>query len=346
MSGVTCPYLGIVDDAETALAYPSPWNYCFRRGTPVSVTLEHQRNYCLATAYVGCPIYLQNGERIGLEQQGAVLKEQKRIVQSLEKNNNPKLPGLLKISQKNIIIALGVLVVLVFLIWGIVWGKELLGGEWLFALQNPGKNPTLTPTSLKNVALTKSTAVVVTPTFRVVVISEPTPAMSSTATIAISTKTTTLTPTSTKKVKKTEEEVTSTSNPVSTASCGAPAGWVLYIVKQGDTLSSLSRVLGVSIAQLQSANCMGTSTQLYTGTSIYVPFYPPVVKTAIPTNTTIPPTKTPVPATKTAVPPTKTPVPNTSLPATSTLVPTDPSVPPTATEEVITTIETTETTSQ
>jgi len=350
MSGVTCPYLGIADDAETALAYPSPWNCCFRQGAPVSVALEHQRSYCLATAYVGCPIYLNNREETNSVQQGVVLKEQKRIVQSLEKDKNPKLSGLPKLSAKKLVMAISVLLMLVFLIWGVVWGKDLLADEWLFAQKGLEKNVISTPILAKNTITATKTPVIISPTSGVVVISEPMPTASATLTVAALTKTVTFTPTSTRKVKETkntQKEATSTSAPVSTASCGAPAGWVLYTVKQGDTLSGLSRVLGVSVAQLQTANCMGVSTQLYAGTSIYVPFYPPVVKTVIPTNTALPPTKTPVPATKTSLPPTKTTAPTATLfPASSTPIPTETIFVPTATQEIIATTETIETTLQ
>ncbi len=338
MSGVTCPYLGISDDAETALAYPSPWNCCYRRGTSAPISLEHQRNYCLATNYAGCPIYLQSGEEIDSMQQNGAAKNQTGAVRNLAKRKPVQLPQpSLKISRKKMIIALGLLVGLVFLIWGVVWGKQLLDSDLLSVLKSPIKNSTLTPTLIKAVLVT-NTVVIPSSTPRAVVILESTSSNLFTATSV--TPTNKPSPTNTKKVKATEEteKKTSTSVPVATTFCGAPAGWVLYTVKQGDTLSSLSRVLGVSIAQLQSANCMGSSTQLYTGSSMYVPFYPPVVKTAIPTNTatSVPPTKTPVPATKTTAP-TDTAIPETSTPVpTEVVLPTDTvEVPePTATEIV------------
>ena len=53
--------------------------------------------------------------------------------------------------------------------------------------------------------------------------------------------------------------------------CGAPAGWVLTFVQTGDTLYRLSLAYGVSVSQLQLANCMGSSTLLRVGQSLYVP---------------------------------------------------------------------------
>jgi len=59
--------------------------------------------------------------------------------------------------------------------------------------------------------------------------------------------------------------------------CSRPANWVPYIIQPGDTLSKLSQLLGVSISQLQIANCMGSSTTLYSGRVLYVPFLPPTL---------------------------------------------------------------------
>ena len=341
MSGVTCPYLGIADDAETALAYPSQWNCCFRKGNSTSVSLEHQRNYCLATAYAGCPIYLQGGDEVALEEPNSNAKKQTAVANNQKKEKKSKPHSSLKISRKKIIIAVGLLLGLFFLIWGVVWGKQLLDSNSISLFANPGITPTEIPTLMNEIIIATSTLELLTPTSRVVVFLDPAPAESLTTTVVVSTKTPKISPTSTEKTKNTKE-ATETPKPVITDSCGVPAGWILYTVKQGDTLSSLSRALGVSIAQLQSANCMGSSTQLYLGTSIYVPFTPPVVKTAtpMPSKTSIPNTKTPVPPTNTAV------FTKTSIPATETQVPAETSIPPTVTEEVIETIETTEVDSQ
>jgi LysM repeat protein len=53
--------------------------------------------------------------------------------------------------------------------------------------------------------------------------------------------------------------------------CGAPDGWVTYVVRKGDTLFHLAQAYGVTIAELQQANCMGNSSLLHTGQQIYVP---------------------------------------------------------------------------
>lgn len=62
-------------------------------------------------------------------------------------------------------------------------------------------------------------------------------------------------------------------NPTNTfLPCGRPGGWVLYIVKAGDTMFSLAKAFGISIAQLQNANCIRSNqTNLKTGQSLWVP---------------------------------------------------------------------------
>ena len=110
--------------------------------------------------------------------------------------------------------------------------------------------------------------------------------------------------------------------------CGPPAGWVVYIVQYGDTLFSLSQAMGVTVYQLQNANCMGSSTLIRTGQKLWVPYVPTSTPTSVPnytsTSTILPSlTSTSAPADPTS---TETPVPSeTPLP-----LPTDPP-PPTST---------------
>jgi LysM repeat protein len=96
--------------------------------------------------------------------------------------------------------------------------------------------------------------------------------------------------------------------------CGAPAGWVVYIVRPGDTLYSLGRELGVSVSQLQMANCLGSSTKIITGQSLWVPFLP--VRTPVPTFTPVLPA-TPT-STSTFLPPTARPTSTATQPPAPT----------------------------
>jgi len=89
--------------------------------------------------------------------------------------------------------------------------------------------------------------------------------------------------------------------------CGPPPGWVFYTVRRGDTLYRLSRLLGVSIRELQQANCMGSSTTLRAGQQMYVPFQPPPPASPAPTRTQPRPAPTSTQAPPTSEPPTQAP---------------------------------------
>jgi LysM repeat protein len=91
--------------------------------------------------------------------------------------------------------------------------------------------------------------------------------------------------------------------------CGPPAGWVKnYFVQPGDTLFRIALSYNITYPQLQRANCMGSSTIIYTGQRLWVPNIP--TRTPIPGVTIIPtfPTDTPLPMITTA-PPTETEIP-------------------------------------
>jgi LysM repeat protein len=90
----------------------------------------------------------------------------------------------------------------------------------------------------------------------------------------------------------------------SNQSCTKPSGWITYTVQSGDTLFKISRQFQTSVSEIQTGNCMGSSTKIITGTRLWVP-----------NNATLTPTSTATTA-KTNPPPTKTatdtPVPNTA----------------------------------
>jgi LysM repeat protein len=94
--------------------------------------------------------------------------------------------------------------------------------------------------------------------------------------------------------------------------CGPPAGYVKrYVVQRGDTLSSIARLYGITYSTLQRANCMGSSTTIYSGQLLWVPniiiptryptipgvtvvpTFPTATKTSIPVPPTEPPTEPP-----------------------------------------------------
>jgi LysM repeat protein len=123
-------------------------------------------------------------------------------------------------------------------------------------------------------------------------------------------------------------------------SCGPPTGWVYYRVQPGDTLFRLSQVFGVSVWQLQQANCLGNSTIIRAGQLIYVPYWLPiptpiffgtltatttpiVTSTPIPSFTAIPPTLVPSTSPTMILSPTKTTTPLPSCTPSPTNIPTN-----------------------
>lgn len=69
--------------------------------------------------------------------------------------------------------------------------------------------------------------------------------------------------------------------------CGPPLGWIPYVVQKGDTLYSLAKYYGVTVAQLQQANCLGASTLIVAGQVIYVPNLPMRTPSEVPLPTDI-----------------------------------------------------------
>ncbi len=63
--------------------------------------------------------------------------------------------------------------------------------------------------------------------------------------------------------------------------CGPPRGWIAFIVQPGDTLYRLSQAYGITVADLQRANCMGSTTLLQVGKTIYVPPWAPHTPTPV-----------------------------------------------------------------
>ena len=54
-----CPFLGLKDDSQTSLAFPSNLNYCHHCKPIACVDLDYQKNCCLTKDYEVCPVFLQ-----------------------------------------------------------------------------------------------------------------------------------------------------------------------------------------------------------------------------------------------------------------------------------------------
>jgi len=96
------------------------------------------------------------------------------------------------------------------------------------------------------------------------------------------------------------------SSPSPTQICTLPPGWVIYTVQSGDTLFMIGKATGTTIAQLQQANCLGTSTQIISGQKLFVPKLPEIPTATNPVETPFPSatfTSTPVAPTSTGISP-------------------------------------------
>lgn len=57
-----CPYIGLKDDPDTALGYPSIWNHCHNVRTKTVPSSEHQREICLSAKHATCPAFVTEGK--------------------------------------------------------------------------------------------------------------------------------------------------------------------------------------------------------------------------------------------------------------------------------------------
>lgn len=324
-----CPFLGLSNDPDTIVGFPSLRNRCHRIDSTESVRPEYQRSHCLTFNHRNCPVLLGEADS-KLVAEITVVPWKRRTV----------------VFAWGVASVFAIIVVSIILFGGWQWagaidgsrGTESKPAQQVAPPTQTVTSPSLTPTEI-TIAVPAATEVLPTNTLLPTGTPEPT----STAT----------------------QHRTSTSTPatVQPTSCGAPAGWVVYTVQVGDTLSSIAATHGITLTQLQTANCL-TSTEIYVGQQLYVPGesqatqiptltateqateVPPPTATRYPTDTPSPsdtsdPTLTPFDtSTNTPIPSptpfptiTDTPVPsNTAVPpptATSTPI----TLPPTATPE-------------
>lgn len=307
MSDNFCPFIGVEEDRYTAVGFPSLRNKCHRNDTPAPVDTVHQGKYCMTAEHTACPIFLRQMNAPVPPPAEAL----KAVPAAYPKTSHkaaavPQRTAAIPVQppkRRSRDILLPVMAVV-----GIV-------GIFLAVLL------VLPPTS----AFQAAPPVMMTDTMQPLL-----PSLTSTNNNLASMLRGSLTPTSrfsptppataTKKPTLTATKSTATSTLTvfvpTTSQCGRPAGWVQYIVRPGDTLSNLSRIFNISIAQLQIANCMGNSVSLYVGQVIYTPWIPPtqIIPTQIIPTQTTPTQVTPSPITPSATVPTDTVVPTTAVP--------------------------------
>jgi hypothetical protein len=76
----TCPYLGVIDDPNTAMAYPSPHNSCFKIKPAQVPNKDHQSRFCLSSDFAPCPVYLSKGKADEKKYHNIFSKQEKQII--------------------------------------------------------------------------------------------------------------------------------------------------------------------------------------------------------------------------------------------------------------------------
>ncbi len=286
-----CPYLGLSDDPDTSSAFASPNNFCHRALPPEPVSLVHQTSHCLGPGYTDCPM--------------------------LSRSPGPLTPALsldgpaaplpfVRLALGAFVAGLAILAVL----YGVFWRGGLAGALPdsldVTQLSTPDAR---TGTSVLEGAPPQTT------------LPAPFPPSATLSTTPIEDlEVSTAAP-----FEETLLTETVGVPPATESGCGAPPDWVTYIIQPNDTLFGLSLLLGVTVEDLQVANCLGSSTAIIAGQPLFVPFVPSIPPTATP----VPVTTAPPKATVTEIPPSFTPPPS-ALPDPATLTPTSTITPPPA----------------
>jgi hypothetical protein len=55
--GKPCPFLGLIEDRETRLSFPSHRNHCYRFSPAARITTEYQKNWCVSGKFTDCIVY-------------------------------------------------------------------------------------------------------------------------------------------------------------------------------------------------------------------------------------------------------------------------------------------------
>jgi len=301
-----CPYLGLLQDSQTTLAFPSGANLCYHAKPLASPNLEYQRAFCLkGRQHTQCPVFTRT--------------ELAPLPPEISGNPSTWLFFGRPVEKRFILPIIIACVVLILAVIGATW---LFNGHGGNNAAMSGRLESPTPTSneipLETTPLS-DTIIPITPNVTG-------SSQSNTDTpVAITTET------ETPQASQTATPFGYTPLPTHTqVPCGSPYTWVVYIVRSGDTLFRLSQLYGVTVAELQRANCMGTFTTLHTGMILYVPPISPIFPSPtlpgviVPTSTSIN-TSVPVLPTDTATEP---PVDTATQIPTPTDIPTDTLVSP------------------
>jgi hypothetical protein len=265
MPSAICPYLGLIDDPDTCLAFPTERNSCQRTVPAEIISLEHQGSYCLTYKYTQCPIYMgESGSAINADRARA------RRSKFLRR-------GCITIWLTVVLVGIAALI------------PFLSNYQGSGISQSPDLNS-------QNVVLELAEPVASTPTQVL-----PSPTLT---------------------------QVIPTLEPSPTP-CFPPAGWVPYVLTSADDVGNLAKAVGLSLEDLQRANCGANLSAALPGDAIFLPYIPTSTPDPLqlltPTNTLVSiiiintstptPTLTPVPTVAPPfVPPTATKPPKNNPP--------------------------------
>lgn len=293
MTASICPFLGRADDRETAFAFSSPGNRCYKMDEPITIALPHQVTYCVSEAYTQCPVFLSTPQEVGEDKTSEFqpvlpieidLHSEDNIYQTPRVRNvptenklstyyesyttqfnrfvksgptpNPAVPAIFLTSLAILIIAL--------LFLSVVTISS-------FASPRPAQTTAAIINTPANVIQPEIFLITLTPTFRSAFATKIGTTNIQTGALLEPLNTSTPMPTPLTIV------VTPTIPPAAPGyhACGAPATWVPYIVQAGDSLTILSVIYDVPLNELSSYNCLLNTDNLYIGAEIYVPFVLP-----------------------------------------------------------------------
>jgi LysM repeat protein len=261
-----CPYVGLTDDPETHLLFPSVRNVCHRARPQAAVRPDYQLAHCLCDGHLDCPIFLGN-----------------KAAQPLPVEMQAYPPIWYRYRVWIMIgVFLLVAVILSILFWRPeFWASSISPTQTSQGLPSgngspaPADTPRVEPEPVGSPSAVASPLVVISPSTTLP--KPPTPISPTPAPVIL---------------PDTETPVVA-----SPTSCEPPTGWVEYVVQAGDTLFQIGASFGVTVEELQDANCLGTSTVIYVGDVLYVPNVPTrtAVPPATPTEASLLSSETPTP---------------------------------------------------
>jgi LysM repeat protein len=237
MSELVCPYLGLIDDPETYTTFPSSRNHCQCARPSAAIQLDQQSSFCLTGNHVACPVYI------------------KAVAQPAGAPANGGLQWRAGVLTAGITL-------LIILAVAIVVGIRQRGLSSNAAASNWTPVVAHVPLATTPFLAVPSRMATEASPLGEQATQLPRPTLTATAT-ATSTATATAT--------ATPKPPTPTLSPQPTLACPPPQGWVAYEVQPNDNLFRLGLAYGVTVRDLQAANCLGDSVMIEIGQTLYVP---------------------------------------------------------------------------